>query len=447
MMFAVGYQGLIPGKMVSWLASLLIVIFLLAYGLQIRNALSTTTAPLLLSVIPLFIYFGVVGVPDTLVGLCLLGAAIVWEHAENRQKRVWYVFAGFFIGLALLSKEQSLSYLIPLGFGLIRPLLKRPRVCWPYLDVTFDARYALALLGTGLVFLPLASFVAVQAPLPYVATWGRQFITATASAPERLGKLALSIRLMPLWLGWPLLVLVAVGLAQGLKSSPSLLNAFGLIGIVMFLFTPGPNYLIPLLPWLSLIASNGLELLTNWIKRPVIRYVTLVVLISLICLGQTPSALMAHQASRDPFFQETIERLRQLGFPATSAWLFSNYWPVTFTFALGYGNATWLTVNEHDAHIFEVSGLTIKAVEQELLPAMPLEVLRTRGGIVVIIWPRLDDLLAEEPSYRLQAIRFIQRCSQPVWVLNTRPRFPISLDTSQILIYRIEPGQLGKSCH
>jgi len=446
MMFAAGYLGLVPGKMVSWLAALLTVIFLLAHGLQIKNTLSTATAPILLSVIPLFIYFGVVGVPDILVGLCLLWAAIAWEHAENWQRRVWYVLAGSFVGLALLSKEQSLFYLVPLGLGLIRPLLKRPQVYWPYLNATFDARYALALLGASIVFLPFALFVAAQAPFPYVATWGRQFIMATASASERLDKLILSMRLMPLWLGWPLLVLVAIGLVKGLKSWRSLLNAFGLIGIVMFLFIPGPNYLVPLLPWLSLIASNGLELLTNWIKRPVTRCVSLVALVLLICLGQTSSALMAHWASRDTFFQDTVERLRQLGFPATSAWLFSNYWPVTFTFALGYGNATWLTTDEHDAHIFEVSGLTIKAIEQEPLPAMPLEVLQTQGGIVVIMWPRLDDLLAKEPPYRLQATQFIQRCSQPVWVLNTRPRFPISSNTSQILIYRIEPGQLRKSC-
>lgn len=69
MMFAAGYQGLVPGKMVSWLAALFTPLFLLIHGLQIRDSFRAIIAPLLLSTIPLFIYFSVVAVPDILVGL------------------------------------------------------------------------------------------------------------------------------------------------------------------------------------------------------------------------------------------------------------------------------------------------------------------------------------------------------------------------------------------
>lgn len=449
-MFVAGYQGLVPGKMVSWLAALLIPPLLLIHGLQIKGSFRAIIAPLLLSTTPLFIYFSVVAVPDILVGLFLLLSAIAWALAENQRGRVWYVLAGFSIGLALLTKEQSLFYLIALVLGSVRQTFKTYQMRWPVLHLTFDARYGLSLLGAVLSFLPLASFIAIQAPLPYFATWGRQFIMAGSSASKTLSKLALVMQLIPLWLGWPLLTLVVIGLIALVvdqKGRPrSLLNAFALMGLLMFLLTPGPNYLVPLLPWLSLIASHGLVFFTNWLKRPAVRFLSLTALLLLACLGQASSALIAHQASRDSFFQETVERLRRWGFPAESEWLFSNYWPYTFTFALGYGNATWLTTDGRDAHIFEVSGLTIKAIGQEPLPAMPLEVLREQGGIVVIMWPRLDDLLAEEPPYRLEAIQAIQQCSQPIEVLSTRPRFPMSSGTSQILIYRVEPSQLSPTC-
>lgn len=156
MMFAAGYQGLIPGKMGSWLAALLIPLLLLMHGLQIRCSSLGIIAPLLLSTVPLFVYLSIVGIPDVLVGLCLLSYAIAWELAEKSTgRKVCYALAGSFIGLALLVKEQSLFYLIPLFWGLVRSLLKKLQTQSPALNLSLDARYGWAFLGAGIVFLPL----------------------------------------------------------------------------------------------------------------------------------------------------------------------------------------------------------------------------------------------------------------------------------------------------
>jgi hypothetical protein len=275
----------LPGMIVS-LATIVCV-----YGLARRlyDARTALLASLLLALAPFAILFAPTTFTDPWLTLWLVAA--VWAAAARRS-----FWAGVALGLAVASKQQGVlgvpivAVLLLAGdaLGLSRPsrssLPARSLDGAPYPEPvegrTALGRFGLALLGFALIFLPVTYWDSLRwAKRPSfwdrsLTTYGGLGLAAPAAWPERAADWAQVIGYL---FGFPTVTALMLGLAgfAALRDWPSM-KVGGVLGIFLagylalhlaLTFQPWDRYLLPLLPFICVLAARGIGVLLCHAER------------------------------------------------------------------------------------------------------------------------------------------------------------------------------------
>jgi len=272
------YALRLPGMIVS-LATIACV-----YGLARRlyDARTALLASLLLALAPFAILFAPTTFTDPWLTLWLVAA--VWAAVARRS-----FWAGVALGLAVASKQQGVlgapivAVLLLAGDAPgIGPSAQPARRARPALAAL--GRFGAALLGFALIFLPVTWWDSLRwAKRPSfwdrsLTTYGGLGLAPLAAWPERAADWAQVIGYL---FGFPVLT----GLMLGLAGFAALrdwrrLKAGGLLGIFLashlvlhFLatFQPWDRYLLPLLPFICVLAARGASILLCHAEFPMPR--------------------------------------------------------------------------------------------------------------------------------------------------------------------------------
>jgi len=288
-LFGVSERALrLPGVIVS-LATIICVYELARRLYDARTAL---LASLLLALAPFAILFAPTAFTDPWLTLWLVAA--VWAAAARRS-----FWAGVALGLAVASKQQGV-----LGAPLVAALLLAGEALGirneatlrqnqhPERSPAFFAgrsrrmpllklgRFCLALLGFALIFLPVTYWDSLRwATRPSfwdrsLTTYGGLGLAPLAAWPERAAEWAQVVGYL---FGLPALSALMLGLAgfaairdrRGVKAGALLgvfLIGYGAVHLALT-FQPWDRYLLPLLPFLCILAARGITIIFGPAER------------------------------------------------------------------------------------------------------------------------------------------------------------------------------------
>ena len=275
----------LPGMIVS-LATIVCV-----YGLARRlyDARTALLASLLLALAPFAILFAPTTFTDPWLTLWLVAA--VWAAMARRS-----FWAGVALGLAVASKQQGVlgvpivAVLLLAGdaLGLSRPSRSsppaRPLDGEPYPEPVEGraalGRFCLALLGFALIFLPVTYWDSLRwAKRPSfwdrsLTTYGGLGLAPLAAWPERAADWA---QVAGYLFGLPALSALMLGLAGfAALRDWRWMKAGGVLGIFLagylalhlaLTFQPWDRYLLPLLPFICVLAARGIGVLLCHAER------------------------------------------------------------------------------------------------------------------------------------------------------------------------------------
>ena len=435
---ALGLPGLTATRVVSWLSYLLILLTL-GWVSKLRN-LKVCPGIILFAFNPLAVYFACIGLPDLMVGGLIFLFLYLFSEAQVHCNVKVAIAAGLPLGLALAAKHQSFIYwAIPFLFLPLHTssLLSDWRQ-WFYClrkgkPLMLNPLVILTLLSASVAFAPFALWVALGDPRRYALGWMREL--SAHALVFSTGFFSSMLLMITYWLTWPLLIWIGYGLWIALRSESRgyrYISTGFLLVLPFFLLRPVPRYWVQLVPMAIFLGALGINSL---LRRKRLYAVLAYALTIVIMLWQGQAAL---QLSRSDWFSASVQQL-SAKVNGEQEWLFSNFWPHDFLKLCHCAQrAAWLTTDEEDARIFSVSGVLISAIDQAP-PALPLEVLRDTGGIVVIV-EKPKYYSSPDPLPRQDAVNEVRRLYQPEWIWRSRQFIlPFTLVPESVEIYFIHP--------
>lgn len=242
------------------------------------------------------------------------------------------------------------------------------------------------------------------------------------------------------WLSLPVTILFLIGLLPALRDYKRWWVLLGGLLLTIFVLVRQkpfyPRYFLMLIPFISLISAYGLELvweLLSWYwslmkKDTTLKWRTrsyfelVIVFVALLIL---PS-IEAWRSSQHRLIEDASAYIYQNA-QEENPWVFTNYWPNFFSFAIPTSRATWLSDSPWESSAF-VPGEARSAIT----------ILDQEGG-----WVALENLYSYSPMFispdaRTNAWKMIRDQYDPVIVIEDySPNFPhFKTNLNKIGIYK-----------
>ena len=255
----------ITARVLAVLVSCLTMYLVWALGMRWFGELTGLLAVFIVAVAPLAIQLAHFYTVDGQFTLLVLAAVHAVLNALERDGRKWFVWAGVLIGLSGAVRLIGLS----VGLVLLAGHLVRQR----HLKAVLDPRLWVAGLGAVLALLALQPFLLTDWELIFRARTSDDLgYSMMVAQGERLVPWSLVdvhtvpylyhwTHLLPLGVGWPLTILFILGITLGLwktnhRKGLILLWAGFYFAAIGGLHTKPIRYLLPLLPFLALLAAD-----------------------------------------------------------------------------------------------------------------------------------------------------------------------------------------------
>jgi len=406
---------------------------------------------------PLVFFYARVGMLDsTLVAFSFL-FILCLELAIRKNSVGLGALSGLFLSIALLTKYSALIYVGVLGLVLI------VRSLWLTLKNVdgrrkWSIRHLLELEYVELdtvTFLGLLIISSLAIPIAFAYfrydSWQFKYHLFTNlgfvnDELRRAGSVLTVFCFLGNWVWWlsvPLSVLFLLGFVptvRTIKKYPVFFTSFVVTVLVLIRQRPFyPRYFLMMIPFVAVIASQGLELMGEAIKNlsqriwkkdllgsSLVDWSLLGILVVLLI----PPSITSWRSSRHSLIEDTSFFIRKISVEP-NPWVFTNYWPNFFGEYIPTSKATWLSTSHHETRAY---------LPKETRSA--LEILQQEGGFVI-----LEDLYAYSPmlispSARTLAWEEIQYTYEPlVYIEDHSPHFPhFRVSSNKTAIYKIDPG-------